>query len=137
MTRQLSPILLILLGSFLSAASCDKNMPGRAECEGVICTMMFASVTVQVQDASGNPVIFDSTVTQTSQGTQIHKSPANANGIYTIVDDNHQKVLAMRTEEVIFKGYKDGSQVVAQAFSVSADCCHVSKVQGPAVLTIK
>jgi hypothetical protein len=99
--------------------------------------MLFAAVTVQVQDAAGQPVGLDSTQTLNAAGTVIHRGTLNSSGIYTVVDDSYQKSLALRTETFTFAGYKGGVKVVGGEFPVSADCCHVSRAGGPDILTMK
>lgn len=132
--------MLCILSCFLGSASCGEQgtgKPAKRPCEGVMCTMLFAAVTVQVQDATGQAVRLDSTQTRNTAGMVIHRGTLNASGIYTVVDDSYQKTLALRTETFTFAGYKGGLKVVEGNFPVSADCCHVSRAGGPDILTLK
>ena len=130
---------LLAFSPLLFSATCDKQAP-RQSCDGVICTMEFAMVTVAVKDQNGNTVPLDSTITRNKSGLMVsnsnQSSPAG-DGRYVVADDSYQKALALRSEEVIFTGYKSGQKVIEQNFIISADCCHISKVSGPDILTIK
>lgn len=140
MYRLTTAASFIILSCLLGSASCEdekQKPPAKSSCEGVICTMMFAAVAVQVQDAEGQPVILDSTRTLNASGALVHKGVKNYNGSYTVVDDSYREKLAMRTESFTFVGYIGGQEVVQGMFSISADCCHVSRSGGPEVLTLK
>jgi hypothetical protein len=130
-------LLLLAMGLVLSSGTCQEKKQTN-ECEGVMCTMMFAMVTAEVRNADGTPAGLDSTVTIAENGSTIPTSPGNTSaGMYTIVDDGYQKPLANKMEKVKFKGYRNGAMVVDQDYTVKADCCHVSKVSGPAVVSLK
>lgn len=137
MKRTLTICCAIGLGLTLGAATCKDSDEAQKKCEGVMCTMMFAAVTVQVTDASGAPVLLDSTVTTGRRGALSFRGKAGAGGLYTVVDDSRAKELALRTEAVVFKGYKNGQEIVREEFVVKADCCHVSKDSGPDVIAVK
>ena len=77
--------------------------------------MLFASVSVTVQDADGKAVLLDSTTTTRRNGDPVYHSEANENGIYTVLDDNYQKTLANCSEQFIFSGYKGGKKLLRQA----------------------
>lgn len=129
----------VLLGTalMLGAAKCKSEDEIRKSCEGVMCTMMFAAVTVQVQDASGAAVTLDSTrISSEKLGISMPGKPGPSGG-YTIVDDSQVKQLAQRSGTVTFTGFRDGREVVREDFQVGADCCHVSKSAGPDVITLK
>lgn len=127
----------LLLGGLLLSGTCKTKDANHNPCEGVACTALFAMVMVEVVDSTGKPAVLDSTVTISSSGNIIPTTPVPANpGYYTVVDDGYKQMLELRTEQVTFKGFKRGKQVTEGTFVVRADCCHVSKVSGPGVLTI-
>jgi hypothetical protein len=129
---------LLGIGMMLGAATCKSEEQIRKDCEGVMCTMMFAAVTVQVQDASGNGAALDSARVSSEKLGMSMTAKAGPDGTgYTIVDDGQVKQLARRSGTVTFRGFKGGREVVRQDFMVKADCCHVSKVSGPDVVTPK
>lgn len=138
MNRLLGSISLLALGCvILSASDCSRNGGKSNPCDGVMCTMQFAMVNVTVRDATGNPARLDSAVTIGANGKVIPTSPHMGEGVYTIVDDGYKSSLALRTEDVRFKGYLAGRQVLDEAYTITADCCHVSKKSGPAELVLR
>jgi hypothetical protein len=129
-----------VLAALVGASSCitrKKSQAASINCDSVACTMMFASVTVQVMDAAGNPAVLDSTTTLDAAGKVVYKSITGHNGHYTVLDDSYRKELAMRTAPFIFVGYQGGKKAVEAGFTLSADCCHVSRSRGPEVVTLK
>lgn len=130
-------LLLLPLCVLLCSVSCD-NTRKTSDCDGVICTMMFAAVSTEVRNPDGSPAVLDRTETVSSSGKPITNSNTSPTaGMYTIIDDGYQKILANKTEQVTFRGYRAGALVVEQVYTVKADCCHVSKVDGPTLLTLK
>lgn len=129
---------LLSIGMMLGAATCKSEKEVQKSCEGVMCTMMFAAVTAQVQDASGTPVTLDSARISSDKLGMSMAAKAGLDGTgYTIVDDSHVTQLAQRQGTVTFTGFRSGREVARQDFVVKADCCHVSKVSGPDVITVK
>jgi hypothetical protein len=124
---------LLLMGA-LSACHTTKQA-----CDpGIMCTMDFRSVSVQVRDASGGPVRLDSAYTlRKKTGQQIRHEHHPAADSYTVLDDGFQKTLANRQETFLFTGFRDGRKVVEEPFVISADCCHIGKVSGNSVVTIQ
>ncbi len=129
---------LLVIGTMLGAAKCQSGEQVQKSCEGVMCTMMFASVMIQVQDASGAAASLDSaTVSSEKLGISMPAKPGLSGGSYTIVDDSQVRQLAQRSGTVTFRGYRNGREAVREDFVVKADCCHVSKVSGPDAVTLK
>lgn len=129
---------LLSIGMMLGAATCKSEKEVQQSCEGVMCTMMFAAVTVGVQDADGAAVTLDSArVSSDKLGVSMPAKGGLDGTGYTIVDDSQVKQLAQRQGTVTFTGFRDGKEVVRQDFVVKADCCHVSKVSGPDVVIVK
>ncbi len=138
MHRSATSICLIALSALtLSASDCNKSSPQGKSCEGVMCTMQFAMVTVSVRDADANPVSLDSAVTIGKSGRVIATGAHMGNGVYTVADDGYQKALALRSEDVVFRGFIAGRQVVEGTYTIEADCCHVSRKSGPETLVVK
>lgn len=131
--KKLSFIILVTtLGFLTQSMSCrdPKNAPG--ECGDIACTMMFAMVTVDVKDTSGNPVILDEHFTiRESNGQQIFNESQMPNaGTYTVLDDSYATTLRNRQETFRFIGKKNGVEVINEPYTISADCCHVNKESG-------
>jgi hypothetical protein len=139
MNRQttISMLAALLLLTGIVACKSSGGLAGEASCEGVTCTMQFAAVTVAIHDAKGYPAALDSVVTFNAAGARVRKSRGNASGIYAILDDSYRKALTNRKETFSVRGYRRGRELVRESFSLGADCCHVRKISGPEVLSLK
>ena len=137
MKTVITSILLIALAPLFMYTSCNKGHDHNARnCDDVICTMMFAAVSTEVQDANGNKVTLDEAYTiRTSTGEKI--TYKNSEGYYTVLDESYLKQLQNATDKFQFVGIKDGVKLVDEVFTISADCCHVSKVEGKNIITIR
>jgi hypothetical protein len=85
------------------------------------------------------PVVFDDAYTiNVSSGETIHLE-ANGAGVghYTVLDDSYRKKLQNRTDRFQFVGIKNNQRIVEELYSISADCCHVSKVSGRTEVVLK
>lgn len=96
-----------------------------------MCTEMFKMVTIRIHDASGNPVKLDDYYTlHVASGEKAKITQGMDNGYYVVVDDSRRKDLQDRKAELKFIGTKDGKEVVNEAYTVTADCCHIEKISG-------
>ena len=125
-------LAIIMLSPLLIASSCKQTTTDNNPCKGVMCTMMFAMVTVEVVTSDGNPVVLDEVYTiRSKDGTKLQmEQHAGENGSYVILDDSYQKVLANSSEPFRFIGIKNGVKVVDEHYTIGADCCHVSRNSG-------
>jgi hypothetical protein len=131
-------LTLLVFSHLLMSSSCSKTHNPEGDCAGVACTAMFAMVSVQVTDANGQPVALDDAYTVASKtGEKIKVEQPIGAGQYVVIDDSYRQKLMNRTDDFRFIGMKNGVIVVDQAYRISADCCHVSKVSGPEAVTIK
>lgn len=124
--------------SGIATGGCIPPPEGTCE-EEVICTAVFAAVTLSVSDATGTPVHADSFVVTNNAGIPLPPATSglpvygylqSGNGHYTVINDawvhGHQNTsLPVRA-----KGFKNGSLIFDEPFVVKADYCHVSKVSG-------
>lgn len=133
-------LILVAISPFFIYTSCGKDHSHHAkkECEDVMCTMMFAMVTVEVKDNAGANVSLDESYTiRTTTGEKIlHDNSVNP-GFYTVLDDGYQKQLQNKSEKFQFIGMKGGVKVVDETYTISADCCHVNRDAGNTVITVK
>jgi len=129
--------LLCLIGLICMASTCSKSPV--EDCSGHVCTMIFAMQQVHVQDSMGQLVTLDSTRTiVTATGQEISTTPMVPRyGNYILVDDGYHNQLVNKTEQVEFSGYQNGQVLVHGTYTISGDCCHVSKVSGPDTLIVK
>jgi hypothetical protein len=122
----------------LALASCKTTK--KATCPpNVMCTMMFKSISVQVKDANGHAVLLDEAYTvQTKTKETIRPAHhGKADGYYVVLDDSYQKKLQNMNASFRFIGIKDGKEVISQVFRIGADCCHISKIEGPEEITLQ
>ena len=135
---------LLLISGLSVLAACGTTAPATQQaaaqqsCEGVICTRMFAMVGVEVRDAAGKPVQLDDAYTLVSKsGQRIPMEQQGTDGHYTVLNDSYQKQLQNRTDQFRFVGMKNGAKVVDEPYTISADCCHVKKVEGKEVVVLQ
>lgn len=123
---------------FLYMSCKDSTTTPGTNCNGVVCTMELRSITLQVNDNTGNPVKLDEAyTTRVKTGERIsHEANTTTVGSYTVLDDGYQKKLAQSTDEFRFVGKRGGQEVVNELYSISADCCHISKQSGKTEVTI-
>lgn len=101
----------------------------------VACTMEFRTVTVTVN----GPSLTNYYTLRASTGDTIRIGAENVggmSGVYPILDDSFQSVLAGRSENFIFKGFIDDSLVVNESYGIAADQCHINYVSGPLQVTL-
>lgn len=131
------PCLLVMM----STQSCD-DVKLNNEKE-VLCTMDFRSVFVFVEDTEGNPFLLDSIrsafdgeelIAQGIDPSVYSNFPPEEPFGYPVVDDTWQEFFKGRTEDVEFKGFRNGEEVVSGLVKVTADECHVSSPESDQVL---
>ena len=132
-------IFFILLSVLLP--NCEKEKPSESDCEGILCTDIFKSVTILIKHSSDNsPVLLTNyKVLLTSDNEDITTKDndlTDNNGYYVIVNDNSTGLIINNNIEVEIKGYINDSLVVQKRFIVKKDCCHVSLVSGDTVVYI-
>lgn len=117
--------------------SCNKERQAAADCDKVMCTMMFAMITAEVKDAAGVAATADEVYT-VKDGTKdtLRFEQQMLNGQYVVMDDSYVKELQNKTAGFHFMGMKDGRVLFNEAYSISADCCHVKKESGKAIITL-
>ncbi len=136
--KHLLNIFLVVSGLALSSASsCNKNEGNKNDCENVACTMMFAMINLNVTDSAGQPVKLDEAYTVREGTTEVLTYDRAHDGAYTVLDDGYLPKLKNDKAKFIFTGKKDGAEVVKETFEISADCCHINKLSGPATVVVK
>jgi hypothetical protein len=126
--------LLLLSAPFFMNASCGKKT---SSCNDVMCTMIFASVMVQVQNSTGDPIILDELYTiRKKTGEKLSMNQSMAGGGYNVLDDSYTKNLVNTSEAFVFIGMKNGIKVVDEPYTISADCCHIRKDSGKDIIVV-
>lgn len=120
------------------ATTNDGNNPKSNDCQDVICTEMFAMVTVKVLNKDGVPTTLDKVETiRKSTGEKITPESNMGAGVYVVLDDGYVKSLYNQSDEFIFKGYIKDKTVVEETYTISADCCHIKKVSGAPEIVVE
>ncbi|MBZ0098817.1 MAG: hypothetical protein K8F30_07015 [Taibaiella sp.] len=129
-------IILILLAVPLAVNSCNNKK--KNNCEGAICTQMFAAVNLTVTDKDGNkPALSDHyTINTETNDTLWFNSGGWPDGAYTVIDDSYVSRMYNRTIPFRFIGMQGAAIVVDELYTISADCCHISKKSGKETVTI-
>jgi hypothetical protein len=55
--------------------------------------------------------------------------------LYPVLTDLHQKELENKIEDFAFRAFKDGKLVINELYKISADRCHIFKVEGKSSIT--
>jgi hypothetical protein len=113
--------LLTFIFVLLSVETCDLGNRGE-----VICTEMFAAVTVKVEGKQLN----DFYTIRSSTGETIRHEMMFGDSVYTVLDDNYVSELKNDQDTFMFYGYYRGELVVEEEYIIRADECHVDKVSG-------
>lgn len=120
--------IILIIGVLLFSKSCFDNNN-----DGVICTEIFAAVTVEVTGSSLDD--YYTVRTSNNDTIRIDESLYGEN-IYTVLDDNYLPKLKNDRDEFTFIGIIDGQVVVSEEFVISADECHITKISGKDVVNL-
>jgi hypothetical protein len=123
-------LTIVTFGILLSAFKCQTDNPKPCSVD-IACTMEFRTISIQVVDEVGNPILLDSyEVLDSKTGEDI--TPANDllladphDGFYVLFDDSKADKYKGKKINVTFKGYKESKLIAQGTFDVGADCCHV------------
>lgn len=131
MNKFIFTLVLLALSPVFLGSSCNHKEAGSKGCPpDVVCTMMYAMITVAITDEAGKPVVLDEYYTLRPSVGDTLRPPQSMEGTYVVLDDSYQKKLQQQQDEFFFVGYKDGRQVVNEPYTLGADCCHVKKLKG-------
>ena len=118
--------VLVLTAPVFLATSCD-----RGKCPpDVACTEIFVMVTVKVTDQQGNPVKLDEAYAIRKDNGETIRPEQSMDGMYVVLDDSYQRKMPRESHTFHFVGKKDGKTVIDEPYLISADCCHISKLNG-------
>ena len=130
-TRKLFVFSSILLS--ILVIKCDYDI--KNDCSSVMCTMEFRSITVLIKHRTDSTYykLTDYRVNRVSDNMDITVNQTNISdysGYYPVVDDTKKDLFINRVVEVEFKGYLNDAIIIQKRFLVTADCCHISLVEG-------
>lgn len=131
--------LLLVFAIILTSFTCGKDdLDPPIDCDGVICTLIFNMISVEVKDTNNTPVVLDDFYTvrvSTNDTIRMSSTPIDT-GHYVILDDSYQQKLQNQSDDFRFYGVINSSIVVNELYTLSADCCHINKVSGSSIVTL-
>lgn len=112
---------------------CDGD--NKINCGFALCTEEFRSIVVSIKHESDSSafILTDYNVIRVSDGKDLTIDDINLtdnNGYYPIVNDLKLDLFKFNNVEVEFKGFFYNAIVIQERFIVTADCCHISLVDG-------
>ena len=123
--------LVLSLFILIVNSSCEKENCSGAE----FCTADLRMILVQVKSSTGQPVILDKVYTiRKKTGEKLTLDQNMTDGWYYVLDDSHKKKVNLPSEVFEFVGIKKSKKVVSELYTVSADKCHINKVDGKQVV---
>lgn len=138
-------VLLVAITLMCMSMSCrqvEKNNAKEEEnnnCENVMCTEIFMSVTLRVVDGNDKGITLDEFYTVNTSANDTFRSSDGlpAEGYYPVLDDSYRTKLRNKTQNFHFVGIKGGKKIVDEDFKISADCCHIGKQSGRDSVVVK
>ena len=135
-----------LLACILLWASCDKK---ERNCTDIACTENFAMLSICISNADDDSALvldyFTSVLTLTNDTlvnaeeskSMIFESIAETCAHHYYASDAIKNKVKNQSAEVEFKGYLNDTLVTEELFIISADCCHISLVNGKQKISIQ
>jgi hypothetical protein len=128
----------VILISLLSIKCDDDN---RSNCEFALCTEEFRSVVLIIKyNTDHSPYLLsDYKVIRMSDNkdiTPISDSFSTSQGYYPVANDIKKELFKFKDVKVEFKGYLNSNLVIQRQFTITADCCHISLVEGNTLILI-
>lgn len=138
MKRYLILFLIILSALVLE---CESDSVQQIDCTNTICTMEYRSITVTIKHKTDSTLyhLTDYKVTRVSDNSDVtpkHDNLSGYSGYYSVANDGEMGLYKFMNVEVEFTGYVNNSIVIQKRFIVTADCCHISLVEGNVSLFI-
>lgn len=125
---------LLVLSFPMIAMQCKQ----KTDCNNAICTEMFAAVNMSVKDKNGNNINLQDyyTINISTGDTLRNNNGTWPEGAYTVLDDSYVSKMYNKKLQFRFVGRLNNSTVVDETYTISADCCHISKVAGKDIVII-
>lgn len=137
-------LLIIGYGFLITNCSSNNNSlitkPITEQEETIICTTQFESIGVEITTSDHLFDAFYLLNDQTQEKKRIIATPNNSQNTtayYTLIDDSLQKELQGKKVAYTLIAVKSGIQVIEEPYIFSADACHVFKISGKEIITIK
>jgi hypothetical protein len=130
-------ILLSLILISLLSIKCDNKY----NCDFAFCTEEFKSIVLIIQySADHSPYLLsDYKVIRLSDNKDITPTDdrfLTSKGYYQIANDIKKNLFKFKNVKVEFKGYLNNDLVIQRQFTITADCCHVSLIEGNTLILL-
>lgn len=103
-------------------------------CDGVACQKYWEYIHLNIRTRAGTPAYLTKVkLVRKEDGATLYESnviEGYAGFEYTLIDDGFQKTFRNKRVVISFLGYRNDELLVNHDFVVTADCCHVSVVEG-------
>ena len=132
---------LILFSVLVPGCESVSDSVNETDCTTVLCTMEYRSITVTIKHKTDSTLyhLTDYKVKRVSDNSDVtpkHDNLSGYSGYYSIANDGKMDLYKFMNVEVEFTGYVNNSIVIQKRFIVTADCCHISLVEGNVSLFI-
>lgn len=116
----------------------SSNPRPEVDCALVLCTAEFVTINIRVEDPAGVKIALDDFEVIDGQTGKVISRDYTAGememfremGSYPLYDDSFRGEHQNEERNIIFRGYINAEEVVAEDYKVFADCCHVSLLSG-------
>jgi hypothetical protein len=126
---------LIIISVLVPGCEGDTDKVNDTDCASTLCTMEFRSVMVVLKHKSDSTLfkLTDYKVNRVSDNldvTPAHADLSGYSGYYSVANDSKKDLYKFKNVEVVFTGYVNNSIIMQKRFTITADCCHISLVEG-------
>lgn len=128
----------IFLFFALSLLSCCKDEQVDDCPQDLFCTEVFVSVTAKVQWMTNDIKRLNSKTILKRTGETIHSDTLNEFQVISVVSDSELSKLTKMGDELILEIYNESNQLLqTENYIIGHDCCHVLKISGPDIITLR
>ena len=125
----------ILIGISILFTTIFIECENKFSCAFVPCTEVFKSIVITILHKSDSSayILTYFKVNRVSDNKDItiaDNDLTDNKGFYTIADDSEIGIFRNKDVEVEFKGLLNNNLVLQTRFTVTADCCHISLING-------
>jgi hypothetical protein len=126
-------LFLIILSTLV--LECESDSVQQIDCTNGICTTEYRSITVTIKHLTDSTLyhLTDYKVNRVSDNSDVtpnHDNLSGYSGYYSVANDGKINLYKFMNVEVEFTGYVNNSIVTQKRFIITADCCHISLVEG-------
>jgi hypothetical protein len=130
-------VLSLIILSVL-VLECESDRVNEKDCATTPCTTEFRSIIVVIKHMTDSTLyhLTDYKVNRVSDNLDVTPRHDNLSGYYSVANDTKMDFYKFMNVEVEFTGYVNNSIIIQKRFIVTADCCHISLVEGNVLLFI-